>query len=71
VGVDGLNLEEGKHALISDNSKGLAEETIKLLKDPKRAEKIGRAGQEFVREHFDWKAIVKLHDAIYEKIIAK
>jgi len=69
TGVAGLNLINGKHAFISNTANGLAKDTIKLLKDPKLAEKIGKQGQKFVKKNFDWKEIVKLHDPIYEKII--
>ncbi len=71
IGVAGLNLTNNKHALISDTTDGLARETVKLLKNPKLARKIGKDGQIFVRENFDWKAIVKLHDAIYRDILNK
>jgi glycosyltransferase involved in cell wall biosynthesis len=71
VGVAGLNLKVGKQALIKDSAKGLAEETIKLLKNPSLAEEIGREGQKFVKEHFDWKEIVKLHDTIYDKLLKR
>jgi len=68
IGVAGLNLINNKHALISDTVQGLADETVKLLKDKKLRDKIGKAGQEFVRKNFDWKEIVKLHDPIYKEI---
>src|SRR5258708_404218 len=68
LGVAGLHLEDGKEALISDNPEGLARGTVKLLKDKKLRDKIGKEGQKFVKENFDWKAIVKLHDPIYAKV---
>jgi glycosyltransferase involved in cell wall biosynthesis len=71
VGVAGLGLTNGKQALIKDTMHGLAQETIKLLKDSALADKIGKAGREFVKEHFDWKVIGSLHDDIYEKVIKK
>lgn len=69
VGVAGLNIENGKQAIIEDSAKGLAEETIKLLKDPKKAEQIGLSAQKFVKEYFDWQSIVKLHSHIYPKAL--
>lgn len=67
VGVAGLDLTPGKHALVEDTYEGLAKASIELLKDKKKAQKIGAAGKKYVRDNFDWKAIVKLHDKIYEK----
>ena len=71
IGVAGLNLKQGKQALISDTPEGLAKKAIKLLKNPKLAEKIGIAGQKFVRENYDWKSIVKLHNGIYNGVLKK
>lgn len=68
IGVAGLNLKNGKHALIQDSIEGLAEDAIKILKNNKLAKEIGENGRKFVKENFDWKAIVKLHDPIYEEI---
>jgi glycosyltransferase involved in cell wall biosynthesis len=69
VGVAGLGLTSNKHAIVCDNTDELADETIKLLKDKKRAQQIGMAGKKFVKEKFDWKSIVKLHDNIYKKAL--
>jgi glycosyltransferase involved in cell wall biosynthesis len=71
IGVAGLNLTNGRHAIIADDSKMLAEETVKLLKNPKLAEKIGKAGQEFVSKRYDWKMIVQIHDRIYDELTSK
>lgn len=71
TGVAGLGVKDGVHAIISDTMKGLANETVRLLKNPKLLQKIGKAGQRLVEEKFDWKAIVKLHDEVYRKAIEK
>ena len=69
TGVAGLNLVSGKHALITDKPQELASLTVSLLKNPQKAQEIGEAGRKFVRDNFDWKAIVKLHDPIYKALI--
>ena len=61
-------LSAGKHVLIEDSMQGLARKTISLLKNPQLAKKIGEAGQKFVKEKFDWKAIVEMHDSIYKDV---
>jgi glycosyltransferase involved in cell wall biosynthesis len=68
IGVAGLNLINRKHAIIIDSDEGLADETVKLLEDTKLAEKIGKEGQKFVQENYDWKEIVKLHEPIYKEV---
>ena len=69
IGVAGLNITHGKQALIADTDQGLANEAVKLLKNPEVAERIGEAGREHVRTYFDWKVIVKLHDPIYRQVL--
>ncbi len=69
IGVAGLNITNGKQALVADSNSELAELAIKLLKNSKRADNIGKEGQKHVQKYYDWKSIVKLHDGIYEKIL--
>ena len=71
VGIAGLNVTSGENVLISDDMKGLAKHAVKLLKDKKLAEYIGRNGQKFVKDHYDWSSIVKLHEPIYKKTVKK
>lgn len=71
IGVAGLALKNNVHAIIADDPKELAEAAIKLLKDSKLREKIGKNGQTFVKNNYDWKSVVKIHDTIYEEITKK
>jgi glycosyltransferase involved in cell wall biosynthesis len=68
VGVAGLKVRHGEHALISDTSEGLAKQAVKLLKNAKLANKIGEAGRMHVKKYFDWGSVVKLHDPIYKEL---
>jgi glycosyltransferase involved in cell wall biosynthesis len=68
TGVAGLGVIDGKHVLVSDSMTGLSDLTLKLLRDKELAEKIGKAGKQFVKENFDWKQIVKLHNPIYKEV---
>lgn len=68
VGVAGLGLDNDQQSIISDTMDGLAKATIKLLRSPKLAAKIGESGRKFVEKHFDWNVIGNLHDEIYEEV---
>ncbi|QQG47111.1 MAG: glycosyltransferase [Candidatus Woesebacteria bacterium] len=70
IGVAGLDLENGKHAIIKDKPSELAQETIRLLKNPLLAKKIGLAGQKFAKENYDWKKLVEIQDKIYKDVLS-
>lgn len=69
IGVAGLHVEDGKHVVVSDTAEGLAKATIDILNRPKYSKEIGLNGQNFVKDKYDWKTIVKIHDEIYNQVI--
>jgi glycosyltransferase involved in cell wall biosynthesis len=71
VGVAGLKIENGKQALIADTPTALAKKALKLINNPKLAEKIGEAGKKHVKKYFDWDKVVRLHDPIYKDLVEK
>lgn len=68
IGVAGLGVKNGVHALVADDNKEIADQTLKLLKDKKLREKIGEQGKKFVHKYYDWKSIVTIHDKIYQEV---
>ena len=70
VGVAGLNLTPGKHALVADDMQKLTENVISVLKDKKLAQKISSQGKDFIRQNFDWKGIVAKLNKVYEETAA-
>ncbi len=47
-GVQGLNVESGKHLIVADDPEGFANGVITLLRDEAFAESIGQSGQRFI-----------------------
>jgi glycosyltransferase involved in cell wall biosynthesis len=54
VGLEGLGLENGTHALIADDPRELADAVVRVLTDDELARRLGRAGRRFVAERFSW-----------------
>jgi glycosyltransferase involved in cell wall biosynthesis len=48
VGAQGLQVVSGEHLVIADEPDRFAAEVLQLLGDPARAEKIGRAGHDYI-----------------------
>lgn len=69
IGVAGLGVTNRKQVLIADEEKGLADLTSELIENPSLAKQIGESAQEFVKKHYDWSSVVKLHEPIYRKVL--
>jgi len=71
IGVEGLGIKYNKHALVGENLEDLVKIVNKIINNTKMANQIGKNGFDFVKENYDWKAIVKLHDDIYDSVKIK
>ncbi len=69
VGVAGLNIKKGVHALVSSDVRELADMAAKVLKDDKLSARLASEGKKFVANNFDWQAIVADLDKVYAKLI--
>lgn len=71
IGVEGLGIKYNEHALVATSNEQLISVTNKVLNDSNLAYVIGKNGFVFVKDNYDWKAIVKLHDSIYRSVLRK
>ena len=69
LGVDGLDLQPGEHAVVGDDEGMLAREIVALLQDRVRRRRLGAAGRELVAERFSWDRIAARYDAVYEEAV--
>jgi glycosyltransferase involved in cell wall biosynthesis len=61
---------EGEHLLVFEDAAEAAEQIVSLLSQPELAERIGRAGRDYVEQHHRWDTIAAHVEAIYGKSIA-
>jgi len=66
--VEGLNLMPNKHALISDNATGLANQALTLLNHNRKRQLLAKNGLSFVKKQYDWSLISQKLDKIYQTI---
>ena len=57
VGLEGLGLVPGRHAMVADPPAELANQIVALLEDDELARRFAVAGRSFVETRFDWRAI--------------
>lgn len=67
VGVAGLNIKYGIHALVSSDVNELARMTLKILSEKKLADDLAKEGKKFVADNFDWKSIVDKLNDVYDE----
>ena len=68
LGIDGLDVTPGQHALIATTASGLAAETVNLLKTESLGEKIAIAAKNLVTQKYNWSIISQNLDRIYQEL---
>lgn len=68
VGIEGLKVKDEVHVLIGNTPEKIAELIVRVVKDPKLAEKLATATRKHVEQNFDWRKIAESLDSIYKKI---
>ena len=66
-----LDLQDGVHLLVAEKPWAFAEAVLKLLNDPPFAEQLGRAGREFVIEHYSLASAAATLEKLYDAIALK
>lgn len=67
LAVEGLDLQNQREVMIADTAEGLAQATIKLLRDKALQKQLGAAGQKVVRQGYSWDRIAAELDAVYNE----
>jgi glycosyltransferase involved in cell wall biosynthesis len=71
-GIEGLELEDGRHVLVADSAADFAAATERLLGQPALRARLSAAGREAVRERYDWRTIGgRLNDLVLETALHK
>jgi glycosyltransferase involved in cell wall biosynthesis len=58
MGATGIDIEDGRHALVRDRDGTFAEAVSCLLENPAERSQLGGNGRELVREQYDWDRIM-------------
>ncbi len=71
VGAEGLDATDGKNVIVCDNSKEIAESTLKILGDEKMAKMIAENARLLVEEKFSWYKMSEYLESIYDATAKK
>lgn len=67
-GIEGLGAEIGKDVVVQESSTKLAQATIELLKDGKKAQEFAKNGRKLIGKKYHWKIIADTLDHIYREV---
>jgi polysaccharide biosynthesis protein PslH len=65
-----LQVKAGVHLLVADGPQAYADAVLCLLEDTQLAQKLGRAGRQFVEQHHSWIASANKLSELYHAILA-
>lgn len=71
IGAEGIDVTNGENIIIADNPDEFARRSVELLKNPEKAERIGKKARELIIEKYDWEKIGKRYNKIYEELVDK
>jgi len=69
VGVEGLDVKSGVHALIEDDMNEFAVKVIKLLKNKALSTRLGKTARKLVINKYDWKKIARQLNMVYHNLL--
>ena len=71
IGLEGIIAEADKEILLADEPDSFAAATVKLLNDSDLQEFLAVNGRKLAEARYDWRAVLKLMDAVYAKASAR
>jgi len=68
LGIDGLDVVPGRHALVATTAQNLATQTVRLINTKSLGEKIAAAAKHLVTQKYNWSIISSNLDRIYQEL---
>jgi glycosyltransferase involved in cell wall biosynthesis len=68
LAVEGIGIQSGTHALVSDNPGQLADHTVKILQKPSLGRRLATNAFKFVSQDYSWAKISQELDRVYQEL---
>jgi len=70
IGCEGLDVIDGVHVLVADDTDSFAERTVQLLRDRDLNRRIATQGRAFVEQRYDWRALGAKYAQLLTGVVA-
>jgi glycosyltransferase involved in cell wall biosynthesis len=70
VGIEGLDLEDGRHLVVADDPRDFAQRIASLIAEPGRRRELAAAGRRQVMRHCTWPRIAGRQAELWQRVIA-
>ncbi len=68
IGAEGLLITPDKQLLLADTAVAFAQKIVQILKDKEKRKQVALAGQQWVKDHYQWSEIIKKAIKFYNEI---
>jgi glycosyltransferase involved in cell wall biosynthesis len=69
IGCEGIDLQHGKHALVTDKPEDFARAVIRLMDNPDERFALASAGRRLVEDRYSWPPILSRLDVVIEELM--
>jgi polysaccharide biosynthesis protein PslH len=69
IGAEGLPVESGEHAVITDDPADFASVVVRLLRRPDERQRLGSAGRRLVEERYSWHEVARCFETYCEDAV--
>jgi glycosyltransferase involved in cell wall biosynthesis len=70
-GVEGLDVEAGRHVLVADGVEPFASAVVALLRDPDARSRLIRAGRQLVEDKYAWPGVVQRLAQVHAQVVER
>ncbi|MFN7955128.1 MAG: glycosyltransferase family 4 protein [bacterium] len=71
LGAEGIGASDGRELVVAKGAAEFASQTVELLDDPARCERMGKAGRRLVATRYAWQPIIDELDAHYRDLLGE
>ncbi len=68
LGAEGIDLEDGQHALLADTPAEFAQAAVRLLGDAALRQRLGQQARDLAVQRYDWRSIVPPLFSLYDRL---